>query len=151
LDPKLAGWEEGRAVLGSLFVAAGQGRLRERIEHLSAEVSSEAVRIGLRTGADILDDGADTVYNPEFWVVEQGFAPEPLNSLFEGMFNEVADTVKETSDAVNDVATADVAGAVIGAVRGFLTGGQAGATKGAVTGAVAGSVKAATGGEGVAH
>ena len=44
--------------------------------------------MGLQIASEIWADGHDTIYNPEHWVVYQ-IAPEPINTLLEGMFNLV--------------------------------------------------------------
>jgi hypothetical protein len=141
-------WNEGLSVLAR--VLAFDGNEVEEYQSLllrEARQSSEAIRIGLETVADLLGDGADTIYDGGAWVVNMWIDPRGLLSQAGNALGEIAGKVKGVlaGDAKGGVVGA-VSGAAGGAVRGGIAGGPAGVAGGAAAGAAVGAVSGAVAG-----
>lgn len=104
-----------------------------------AKVSAPGVREGLRVAVEILEDGKDTIYNPEFY--------KPILGQLGGAPSDLVPYDKK----VGAIAKADAIGAVKGGLAGARAGGSAapgeglelGFIIGAVIGGVASSAKEA--------
>ena len=101
-----------------------------------------ALRIGLQTGLDLLEDGRDTIYssNNRYFRNLASIANESMVQDSNSGFGvtSVAQKKKGSKDDAKDIGKADVAGAVVGGSAGAVAGGV-GAGPGAVTGAVTAS------------
>jgi hypothetical protein len=106
------------------------------VRHLKAGCTDDALRVGLDTAERILEDGAATIYNPE-WILER--MPRLAEHLADGNLQYEMDRIEF---ARKNTAKADATGAVSGAVRGAVIGGVtgAGAGPGAIIGGIAGAI-----------
>jgi hypothetical protein len=149
-------WAEGLPVLGRIVAFDGSLLATEAFLRREASRLSEPLRAALRTTADIIEDGANTIYSPEYWIVAQVYDPR---GYYGAVSQAWRDMVSNGSQKIKDIAAGDlvgggiggIAGAGGGAAKGSLAGGGgaaagafAGAVAGAVSGAIAGSIKAAT-------
>jgi hypothetical protein len=136
---------EGRGrVIAGLRSQEGRARRWDRIRAVlddeARDDHHEAIRIGIRTAQEILEDGQKTIYSPE-WVVFQSMSPHHALGKYQGLANKVNEAAEKVGEVVTDVVAGDVVGAIVGAASGFATGGVKGAAKGAIGGAVGGSTK----------
>jgi hypothetical protein len=128
-------WRDAGRVAGRIALFDGDARQLAAMLRTEAGQSEGALKVGLEVAAEIALDGADTIYNPDFWVAEIIFDPRQIISGAVGLF----DDLKDVTEKAKGVAKDDAIGAVAGAAGAAATGAGAGA--GAVGGAVSASVK----------
>lgn len=139
-------WAEGLPVLSRVAPFRGSVAEFEKLLRKEANNTSGTLKITLNTTADILADGAQTIYNPEQWILRSYIDPRSLSDAAGAVWAKI----KEKAE---DVVSGDVAGAIIGGLAGAVAGGVKGGTvaagkgalDGAIKGAVAGSAKSAAG------
>jgi hypothetical protein len=135
-------WVEGLPVLARVEAFRGSAQSMQALLLKEAHRASEPLGVALRVAADILEDGAGTIYNPEYWIVKLVVDPR-------GYLGAVGQGLKDLQKAAEDLVSADVAGAIVGGVIGGIKGGPtpkgaaAGAAKGAAEGAASASGTAA--------
>jgi hypothetical protein len=134
-------WREGLPVLARFSKLKGTVAAKEKFLRKEAGKAKGPLKITLKIAADILADGANTIYDPGHWVVAQWVDPRQFGGTLAAGLQKIKDKVNDVVD--NDV-TGAISGGIDGAIDGALSGGglkgiASGAAKGAVKGAIKGS------------
>lgn len=143
-------WREAVPIMAKVLLA-GSGGAAEILGVLKPIVSNVdgPLKIGVETAVGILEDGFDTIYNPEFTL--SIMLPPIIEQILGGMFDQAVGELKLLGDIASNDAAGAIGGAITGGIKGGVTGGTAGAAAGAARGAARGAIVGSlTGGSGTA-
>ncbi len=120
-------WREAIPIMSKVLLA-GRGGAADILGGLKPIVPdlNGPLRIGVETAVGILENGFDTIYNPEFTIPLM--LPPIIEQILGGMFDSATQKVK----LLGDIASADAAGAIGGAITGGIKGGVTGQGPGKV-------------------
>ena len=133
--------QEAISVLAKVFAADNVVAMLRVLRAEERKRHSVAVKTGITTAREMLEDGAATIYSPEFWIAQVVDPRGYYGAAARGM-QRAAEQLGAKAAAV---AAADVGGAIGGAVSGAIGGVIRGGARGAARGAAQGAVEGAAG------